>query len=105
LGGVPCGVQDRVREREERLFAPNQCRRVCNDWPLVAALLLVLSLMMAARNSALQPASRLVWRSQGTPPEARDLLAPVYVNRGFDTRDLREAKALLGELGSPQTPQ
>jgi hypothetical protein len=47
LGGVPRGVQDRVRERADGFFAPNQCRRVCNDWPLVAALLLVLSLIVA----------------------------------------------------------
>ena len=45
LGGVPHGVQDRVRERQEGFFAANQCRRVCNDWPLVAASLLVLSLI------------------------------------------------------------
>jgi predicted ATPase len=32
---------------------------------------------------------------------ARDVLAPVYgwFAEGFETRDLREAKALLGELG------
>jgi hypothetical protein len=47
LGGVPCGVQDRVRERREGLFVANKCRRLCNDGPLVAALLLVLSLIVA----------------------------------------------------------
>jgi hypothetical protein len=47
LGGVPCGIQDRVRERREGFFAANQRRRVCNDWPLVAASLLVLSLIVA----------------------------------------------------------
>ena len=45
LGGVPCGVQDRVREREEGFFAANQCRHVCDDWALVAAILLVLPLI------------------------------------------------------------
>jgi hypothetical protein len=32
--------------------------------------------------------------------EARELLAPVYgrFSEGFDTRDLKEAKALLEEL-------
>jgi len=32
---------------------------------------------------------------------ARDVLAPVYgwFAEGFETRDLRKAKALLGELG------
>jgi len=38
---------------------------------------------------------------QGRREEARDLLAPVYgwFTEGFDTPDLKEAKALLGELG------
>jgi predicted ATPase len=43
-----------------------------------------------------------LWRDQGKRHEARDLLAPVYgwFTEGFDTRDLKEAKALLGELAS-----
>jgi predicted ATPase len=38
-----------------------------------------------------------LWRDQGKRREARDLLAPVYgwFTEGFDTRDLKEAKALL----------
>jgi predicted ATPase len=42
------------------------------------------------------------WRDQGKPKEARGLLAPVYgwFTEGFDTLDLKEAKALLGELAS-----
>ena len=41
-----------------------------------------------------------LWRDQGKREEARELLAPVYgwFTEGFDTRDLKEAKALLGEL-------
>jgi tetratricopeptide (TPR) repeat protein len=41
-----------------------------------------------------------LWRSQGKREEAHDLLAPVYAwfTEGFDTRDLKEAKALLDEL-------
>jgi class 3 adenylate cyclase/predicted ATPase len=41
-----------------------------------------------------------LWRNEGKRAEARDLLAPIYAwfNEGFDTPDLREAKALLGEL-------
>ena len=40
-------------------------------------------------------------RDQGRHAEARDLLAPVYAwfTEGFDTADLRDAKALLDELG------
>jgi predicted ATPase len=41
-----------------------------------------------------------LWHDQGKPREARDLLAPVYgwFTEGFDTLDLKEAKALLEEL-------
>jgi class 3 adenylate cyclase/DNA-binding winged helix-turn-helix (wHTH) protein/predicted ATPase len=40
-------------------------------------------------------------RDQGRQAEARDLLVPVYgwFTEGFDTPDLKEAKALLEELG------
>ena len=43
-----------------------------------------------------------LWRSQGKVQEARELLAPVYgwFTEGFDTRDLKEAKALLEELAA-----
>ena len=42
-----------------------------------------------------------LWRDQGKRDEARELLAPVYgwFTEGFDTRDLKEAKALLDLLG------
>jgi hypothetical protein len=41
-----------------------------------------------------------LWRDQGKRNEARELLAPVYgwFTEGFDTLDLKEAKALLVEL-------
>jgi class 3 adenylate cyclase/predicted ATPase len=41
-----------------------------------------------------------LWRDQGKRDAARDLLAPVYgwFTEGFDTLDLKEAKALLNEL-------
>jgi predicted ATPase len=41
-----------------------------------------------------------LWRDQGKRDEARELLAPVYgwFSEGFDTLDLKEAKALLDEL-------
>ena len=40
-------------------------------------------------------------REQGRRAQARDLLAPVYgwFTEGFSTPDLKEAKALLDELG------
>ena len=43
-----------------------------------------------------------LWRDQGKVQQARELLAPVYgwFTEGYDTRDLKEAKALLEELAS-----
>ena len=43
-----------------------------------------------------------LWRDQGKVKQARELLAPVYgwFTEGFDTRDLKEAKALPEELAA-----
>jgi predicted ATPase len=55
-----------------------------------------------ARSWELRAATGLarLWRDQGRRTEARDLLAPIYswFTEGFDTLDLREAKALLDNL-------
>ena len=56
----------------------------------------------SAKGSQLHVAIHLarLWRDQGKVQQARELLAPVYgwFTEGFDTRDLKEAKALLEEL-------
>jgi predicted ATPase len=43
-----------------------------------------------------------LWRDQGRVQQARELLAPIYgwFTEGFDTRDLKDAKALLEELAA-----
>ena len=43
-----------------------------------------------------------LWRDQGKLQQARELLAPVYgwFTEGFDTLDLKEAKALLEEVAA-----
>jgi predicted ATPase len=43
-----------------------------------------------------------VWRDRGKVQQARELLAPVYgwFTEGFETRDLKEANALLDELAA-----
>jgi class 3 adenylate cyclase/predicted ATPase len=55
-----------------------------------------------ARSWELRAAMSLarLWRDQGKAPQARELLAPIYgwFTEGFDTRDLKDAKALLQEL-------
>jgi tetratricopeptide (TPR) repeat protein len=56
----------------------------------------------SAKGAQLHAANSLArfWRDQGRPQKARELLAPVYgwFTEGFDTPDLKEAKALLAEL-------
>jgi tetratricopeptide (TPR) repeat protein len=58
---------------------------------------------MSAKAWELRAATSLarLWREQGRRAEARDLLASVFswFTEGFDTPDLKEAKALLDELG------
>ena len=55
-----------------------------------------------ARSLELRAAMSLarLCRDQGKPHQARELLAPIYgwFTEGFDTLDLKEAKALLAEL-------
>jgi len=57
-----------------------------------------------SRSLELRAATSLarLWRDQGKRAAARALLAPVYAwfTEGFDTRDLKDAKALLEELNS-----
>jgi predicted ATPase len=58
--------------------------------------------VQSAKSWELRAATSLarLWRDQGRRAEARDLLAPVYgwFTEGFDTADLKDAKALLDEL-------
>jgi predicted ATPase len=56
----------------------------------------------SAKSWELRAATSLarLWQQQGKTTEARDLLAPVYewFTEGFDTADLKDAKALLDKL-------
>jgi predicted ATPase len=65
---------------------------------------LTVSRQQQAKSWELRAAMSLarLWRDQGKVQQARELLAPVYgwFTEGFDTRDLKEAKALLEELAS-----
>ena len=57
-----------------------------------------------AKSSELRRNERArLWRDQGKPQQAREVLAPVYgwFTEGFDTSDLKEAKALLDALSPP----
>jgi len=56
-----------------------------------------------AKSAELRAATSLarLWGEQGRHTQAHDLLAPIYgwFTEGFGTPDLKEAKALLDELG------
>ena len=56
----------------------------------------------SARLFELRAATSLarLWRDQGERQQAQDLLAPIYdwFTEGFDTPDLKDAKALLDKL-------
>jgi predicted ATPase len=57
-----------------------------------------------AKSLELRAATSLarLWRQQGKPKEAHAMLADIYkwFTEGFDTADLKNAKALLDELGT-----
>jgi predicted ATPase len=85
-GEVALTSPERDRTRAEACFerALNIARaQQAKSWELLAV-------MSMAR----------LWRDQGRRQQARELLAPVYgwFTEGFDTLDLRHAKALLDEL-------
>jgi predicted ATPase len=65
---------------------------------------LALARQQQAKSWELRAAMSLarLWRDQGKVQRARELLAPVYgwFTEGFETRDLKEAKALLEKFGS-----
>jgi predicted ATPase len=63
---------------------------------------LAIARQQGAKGLELRSATSLarLWGERGQRAEARDLLAPVYAwfTEGLDTRDLKEANAVLGEL-------
>jgi predicted ATPase len=65
---------------------------------------LVVARQQQAKSWELRAAMSLarLWRDQGKVRQARELLAPVYgwFTEGFDTLDLKEAKALLEQLAT-----
>jgi predicted ATPase len=106
------GVADQLGER----FAESEIHRRKGEALLVrnenvqsdAQVCFELALEVARRQSAksfeLRATTSLarLWQRQGKHAEAGDLLKPVYdwFTEGFDTQDLKDAKALLEELGA-----
>jgi predicted ATPase len=103
-----------VEQHEERLWEAEACRlrgvlllRQLGTPQAEAEAWLQRALDTARRQEAksleLRAAMSLarLWQEQGKRAEARALLAPIYdwFTEGFDTADLKEAKALLDALG------
>ena len=87
-GEVALLSQEREATKAEACFERAlsvACQQQAKSWELRAA-------MSLAR----------LWRDQGKVQQARELLAPVYgwFTEGFDTADLKEAKALLEDLAA-----
>ena len=113
LGAVPAKRLGR-RKRPERLGRNPELHRIAGDislvWPKPDAAkaqlhfdrALAVARKRQAKSWELRAATSMarLWRYQGKRDRARDLLASVYgwFTDGFDTSDLKEAKALLDEL-------
>ena len=120
LGDLPAGLElidtaIQTAEKTHERYFDAELHRMLGELHLAAAnpagaeAALQIAISVARRQHArlweLRAATRLarLWRDQGRHAEAHDLLAPVYAwfTEGFDTADLKEAKALLDELTEP----
>ena len=98
---------DLRRLRGEWLIAHRPAERADAEASLHQAL--AVARRQSAKTWELRASTSLarLWRDQGKRTEARDLLAPIYgwFTEGFDTPDLKEAKALLEELVESGHPE
>ena len=79
-----------------------QSQENCSEAEACFQQALAIARQQQAKSWELRAATSLahLWQQQGKTTEARDLLAPVYewFTEGFDTADLKDAKALLDVL-------
>jgi predicted ATPase len=101
-GGFQFYEEETIRLRGEALLA--QSRENIGEAEAAYKEAMAAASRRSCRAGELRAAMSLtrLWRDQGKVSEARELLAPVYgwFTEGFDTRDLKEAKALLEELAA-----
>jgi class 3 adenylate cyclase/predicted ATPase len=99
--GEQCWVSPLYRLRGQLLLCASRSSEGGGEENLLHSI--TVAQQQKAKGLELQATTHLasLWREQGRSSEARDLLAPIYgwFTEGFDTPDLKEAKALLGELG------
>jgi predicted ATPase len=111
--GLGCLVEsEQIIERTEERYSEAELYRLRGDLLIASGdrtgaeqnyqQALALATRQSTKVFELRAATSLarLWRDQGKPAEARDLLAPIYgwFTEGFDTRVLQDAKALLDEL-------
>jgi class 3 adenylate cyclase/predicted ATPase len=102
---VTATSDEKMNDAELRRLRGELLRRSASPDSEISAsfqLALATARKQGSRGYELRAATSLarLWGEQGRRPEARDLLAPIYgwFTEGFDTPDLKEAKALLDEL-------
>ena len=100
-------VAPETREARSRAELPKLCLLLPGDLLKAQAYFeraLAIARQQQAKSWELRAAMSLarLWRDQSKVQQARELLAPVYgwFTEGFDTRDLKEAKALLEQLAA-----
>ena len=101
-GGEHFGLPEIHRIKGKLLLAGSANDRDAGEAALAEALSVARA--QQARFLELRASTSLarLWRDRGKVQQARELLAPVYgwFTEGHDTRDLKEAKALLEELAA-----
>jgi predicted ATPase len=104
MSETPARCSLRLCDRSEAPVAfadATAARQSAPPWGTCYREALAVARRQQARSRAATSLARL-WRDQGKREEARELPAPVcgWFTEGFDTRDLKEAKALLDELNA-----
>jgi predicted ATPase len=89
-----------LRVKAELMLAADRSGSIAAEAILLEALQIARD--HKAKSWELRAATSLakLWRSQDKRSEAHDIVAPIYdwFTEGFDTADLKDAKALLAEL-------
>jgi DNA-binding winged helix-turn-helix (wHTH) protein/predicted ATPase len=92
-----------VRDPQASRSHPGGCQIIDSEAEQCFHQALAIATRQQAKSLELRAATSLarLWQRKGSRAKAYDLLAPIYhwFTEGFDTADLRDAKALLRELG------
>src|SRR6516162_3382171 len=100
--GERWAIAEILRVKANLLLTTGRCKAEEVEEALIESL--EIARQQQAKSWELRSATSLgrLWRDQGKVQQARELLGPVYgwFTEGFDTRDLKEAKALLDTVAA-----